>query len=245
MYKIVVVSHDRIETLRNKTLATLRKYQMPSDLIFIFVAPDELDAYRSAFPDYKVLPGALGLQNQRNAVSAYFEEGEHLFCMDDDIMGFYTIDAQQKLVPLVDLHHFLCEGFLLAEDSGASLWGLYPVKNAQWLSRTVARGLVFCYGCSFGLINRKDVQIHLSLKEDYERSLKFYKRDGCVVRLNWVCPLQTYRKGKGGLQNYRTEEREEAACKALVSAYPDEVQIKRGKGRVDLMFKRGLATLQS
>lgn len=233
-YKIVICSHDRVHTLKKKTLSTLESYNIPKDNIYIFVAESEEDKYREALEGYHICPGELGLDKQRNAVSRYFGEDECLFCLDDDITGFFC-RKNNKLVPLGDLDTFVRYGFKTAKEEKCSLWSLYPVKNALWLKNTISVGLVFCYGCCFGLINKKDILIQGQLKEDYERSLKFWKRDGSVLRINWVCPSQSYKKGKGGLSEYRTEDRERAECEALVSQYP-EAKIREKKGRVDLRF---------
>lgn len=236
-YKIVICSHDRIHTVKKKTLMVLDKYQIPKDKIFIFVAEDEEDAYREALVGYRICPGEKGLNNQRNAVTRYFEQDDHLFCLDDDITGFYC-SSNKKLIPLDNLDQFIRYGFKTAVQEHCSLWSLYPVKNALWLKNTITTGLVFCYGCCFGLINKKDVLIEGQLKEDYERTLKFYKRDGSVLRLNYVAPAQSYKKGKGGLSSYRTDERERKECEALVLQYPDLCRIKEGKERVDLAFNK-------
>lgn len=234
-YKIVICSHDRVQTLKKKTLATLERYEIPKEKIFIFVAESEEDKYREALDGYLICPGELGLHNQRNAVTRYFGPDDYLFCLDDDITGFYISD-NKKLIPLDDLDALIQYGFKTAVEEKCSLWSLYPVKNGLWLKRSITVGLVFCYGCCFGLINKKDIQIVGQLKEDYERTLKFYKRDGQVLRINWVCPSQSYKKGKGGLSVYRTDDRERQECEALVSQYPEECRIKEKKGRVDLAF---------
>ena len=237
-YKIVICSHKRIDTLKKKTLATLESYKIPKESIFIFVAPEELAEYLIAFPDYQIRQGALGLPHQRNAVTAYFESDVCLFCLDDDITGFFTTDETKSLRHLEDLDLFIQEGFHRALESGVSLWGLYPVKNAGWLKQSVTEGLTFVYGCAFGLINKKDVQISLALKEDYERCLKFYQRDGKVLRLNWVAPGQSYRKGTGGLSELRTLQREETECDTLVFQYPTLVKKRIKTHRIDLFFPR-------
>ncbi len=243
-YKIVVCSHDRVHTLKKKTLATLEMYQIPKNKIHIFVAEDEEDTYRQALSDeYLICPGEKGLAQQRNAVTRYFASDEHLFCMDDDISGFFCSE-NKKIVPLDNLDSFIRLGFQKAQEAGASLWGLYPVKNALWLKNTIQKGLVFCYGCSFGLINKKDVQITLALKEDVERTLKFYERDGKVLRLNWVAPGQSYRKGKGGLSSLRTLDREEAECNTIVTQWPTLAKKVVKKERFDIRLA-GRPTLES
>lgn len=238
-YKVVIVSHDRVHTLQKKTLATLERYNIPKDKIYIFVAESEKETYESILQGYRICSGELGLHNQRNAVMRYFDADENLFCLDDDITGFFCC-KDKKLVPIDDLDALIQYGFRTAIEEKCSLWSIYPVQNASWLKKTITVGLVFCYGCCFGLRNKKDIFIERQLKEDYERSLKFWKRDSSVLRINWVCPAQTYKKGRGGLHDYRTEARELKDCEELVALYPEAVRLKKGKKRVDLAFDRRL-----
>jgi hypothetical protein len=232
-YKVVICSHDRVHTLKKKTLATLERYNIPKDKIFIFVAESEEDTYRKELDGYLICPGELGLNNQRNAVTRHFEPDDHLFCLDDDITGFYW-SINKKLHPVENLDQLIRFGFKTAIEEKCSLWSLYPVKNALWLKTSITVGLVFCYGCCFGVINKKDIQIDGQLKEDYERTLKFFRRDGQVLRINWAAPSQSYKKGKGGLSLYRTDDRERAECQALIAQYPEYARIRERKGRVDL-----------
>jgi hypothetical protein len=240
-YQIVICSHKRAEVLKQKTISVLSSYDIPRDKIYIFVAAEEVEEYTSVLPDYQIKVGALGLAENRNAVSAYFRSDEYLFLLDDDLRGF-KISRGGKLVRLDDLDGFIRQGFKECSSRGFSLWGLYPVANAKWLKDSLSYGLVFCYGCSYGLINKKDVLIETSFKEDYERCIKFYQRDGGVLRLNWVAPVQSYCKGSGGLNQIRTLDKERSACEALQTKYPTLCKIKQNtkSEKVDLIFDRKL-----
>ena len=240
-YCVVVCSHKRIDTLRKKSLAVLQYYGVPLEKIFIFVAPDEVAAYQSAFPSYQVIPGALGLAANRNAVTAFFPPDKPLFCMDDDIKGYY-VSKENKIKRLDNLDMMIRRGFEEAHQAGASLWGIFPVQNAKWMKNSITKGLTFCYGCTFGLFNKKDIQICSDFKEDFERCLKFYTRDKIIIRLNWVSPGQSYCKGKGGLSDTRSLDKEKQGCEELLALYPDLVTTKyRADGsRYDLSFRRTL-----
>lgn len=240
-YCVVVCSHKREKILKQKTLSVLEEYKIPKEKIFIFVAPEEVSAYERELPEYNIRVGALGLAENRNAVSNYFESDVPLFLLDDDIRGFKT-SCNNKLIPLDDLDSFIRQGFQECASRGYSLWGLYPVANAKWLKDTISSGLVFCYGCAYGVFNKKDVLISNSFKEDYERCIKFYLRDGGAVRLNWVAPVQSYCKGAGGLNQIRTLEKEKQACEILQQQYPTFVRIKQTtkSDKVDILFPRNL-----
>lgn len=241
-YKIIICSHNRAPILKQKTLQVLSDNKIPKEKIYIFVAADEVATYTSVLPEYQIRVGALGLAENRNAVTAYFPSDDYLFLLDDDIRGFKIV-SQGKLVASDKLDDFIRQGFTECASRGYSLWGMYPVANAKWLKDTISDGLVFCYGCAYGLINKKDIQIENSFKEDYERCIKFYLRDGGMVRLNWMAPVQSYCKGAGGLNQIRTLEKERAACEALQQKYPHLVKIKQSKkaDKVDVLFPRGLS----
>ena len=87
----------------------------------------------------------------------------------------------------------------------------------------------------------------ISFKEDYERCIKYYLRDGGAVRLNWVAPVQSYCKGQGGLNQIRTLEKEKQACETLQQQYPTLVRIKQTtkSDKVDILFPRNLTVQQS
>ena len=239
-YKIVIPSHKRLALLKKKTLATLDLYGIPHDKIYIFVAEDEYEEYKSSLLSYHVEKGAIGLAAQRNCITAFFPEGEKLFCMDDDIRRFleYSENNNRHEQQLEDLDSFIKKGFEEATRLNVSLWGLYPVANGRWMKKSVSKGLFFCYGCCYGLINRKDIQISLALKEDYERSLRFYLRDKGVVRCHWVAPVQSYTKQKGGLHDVRTQEKEKEECEQIKAWFPDLCSYKLVRGKWTLRLKR-------
>ena len=239
-YKIVIPSHKRLHLLKKKTLFSLDLYGIPHDKIYIFVAPDEYEEYKDQLLSYNVVLGSLGLAEQRNSITNYFPEGEHLFCMDDDIRRFleYTDTNSRHEQQLEDLDSFIKKGFEEAIRANVSLWGLYPVANGRWMKKEVSKGLFFCYGCCFGLINRKDILIESSFKEDYERTLRFYKRDHGVIRCNWVAPVQSFSQQKGGLNESRTLDKEKEGCERVKAMFPDLCSYSLVRGKWTLRLKR-------
>jgi hypothetical protein len=229
-FKVAIVSHNRVDTLRKRTLATLERYKIPKSMIYIFVAPDELETYRAAFDGYWVVSGGVGLQANRGAIHDFFPEDTPVFCMDDDIRGFVEKDGDRSK-PLDDFSQMVQKGFQKAADNAATLWGLYPVSNGKFMRYKTAWGLVFCYGCAYGFYSKKGYKTTLDFKDDYERSCLFYERDGRNIRLEWVSPLQTYMKGDGGLNAYRTNEKEKEDCEKLKKLFPKWVKYKEAKGK--------------
>jgi hypothetical protein len=104
----------------------------------------------------------------------------------------------------------------------------------------VTTNLKHIVGSFWGQINPgKKVVIHLQSKEDYERTLQFWKMDGVVVRLNFVSPQTAYYKTPGGLQLTRTKEKIEAEVKFLQEHYPEFIKINphRKSGFVEIRLK--------
>jgi hypothetical protein len=83
-------------------------------------------------------------------------------------------------------------------------------------------------------------------KEYYERSIRFYLRDGAVVRLRNIAPKTAYYTEKGGNQEYRTMETVAAGAKKLVAMFPEMCSLnltkKSGYPEIRLRDKTRKAT---
>ena len=64
------------------------------------------------------------------------------------------------------------------------IWGLYPVNNAYFMFPRMTTDLRFLVGPCFGIINRKNKQLQLTIKEDVERTLQYYSLDKVILRYN-------------------------------------------------------------
>ena len=243
---VAIPSYKRAEILRDKTLAVFKKYGIESSRIYIFVADaDEAATYKATLnpKDYnKIVVAEKGLHNARNIINGYFPVGKKIVEADDDIRGFIEFDASTKRHerPVVSLKRIIDRGFAEAAKAGARLWGVYPSANGFFMKDTVTTNLKHIVGSFWGQINPgKKVVIHLQSKEDYERTLQFWKMDGVVVRLNFVSPQTAYYKTPGGLQLTRTKEKIEAEVKFLQEHYPEFIKINphRKSGFVEIRLK--------
>lgn len=226
---VVIPSYKRAETLRDKTLTVLKHYKIPSNKIHVFVANKEEEViYRKTLEagTYgKLIVGKPGLAKVRNFISDYFPVGKKLVNMDDDITGFleYSEIAKRNEVPLKSLQGVFRRGFDECKKHGCRLWGVYPVANGFFMKPKVSTDLRYIIGCCWGCINpgSKAVDIVLDDKEDYLRSILYYKLDGCVVRMNFVSPKTNYYKEPGGMQEERTMERIEKSARYIAKKYPE------------------------
>jgi hypothetical protein len=233
-YIVAIPSYQRADTLREKSLTTLKKYGIPVGKINIFVANREEEAlYKEKIPSHmynKIIIAQKGLKEARNFISNYYPKGKHILFLDDDLKGFIEYDESKPRheKPLVSLQKVIQRGFKECEKNGCRLWGIYPSANGFFMKPTVTTDLKLIVGCFFGIINPglSEMKIAISEKEDYYRTLKMYELDGCVVRLNFVAPKTAFYKEPGGMQtNPRRRQEQEEAVKFLLKLYPDWVKL--------------------
>jgi cellulose synthase/poly-beta-1,6-N-acetylglucosamine synthase-like glycosyltransferase len=228
-YEIAIPSYKRPETLRDKTLMVLKQYRIPANKITVFVA----NAEQKKLYEATLIPGTygslvvgiVGMGAIRNFITSWYPIGTKIVNIDDDIRGFLEYDASRprKEKPLRSLVSVIKRGFDECEKAGARLWGVYPVANGFFMKPKVSTDLRYIIGSVWGCINPglKAVKITLDDKEDYQRSILYYKLYGAVVRLNFVAPVSSYYKEPGGMQEERTKQRVEKSARWLVKHYPE------------------------
>jgi len=240
-YVVAIPSYKRPETLRDRTLKILKDYKIDPKKIHIFVADKEQKKiYEDVLKDkyyHKIIVGKPGIKNIRNFMPNYFKEGQHIFYMDDDIYGIYDCINKgdkknkkgNKLIKLKSLKDLINNGFKLAKISGLTNWGVYPVYNPFFMKAKTNNlndyvGTKLCYVIGFltGAINNKKAEIRtIDDKEDYERSIKYYLKDGGLLRFNNItCDTKCY-KEPGGMQVERTKERIHDSAVYLTKEYPN------------------------
>lgn len=231
-YTIVIPSYKRQKILQEKTLTTLKKYKIPKESIYVFVAnQEEYDIYKEFLDPSTyghLVVGVPGLAHVRNFISNYFPKGKKLVSCDDDICGFIEFDAtmKRKEKELVSLKKLIERGFKECKEKGANLWGLYPSANGFFMKDTVSYDLKFIIGNFFGYTNFKNerqLTVTSGPKDDYERSLLFFKEDGVVVRLNFAAAKTSIYTTPGGLQDGKRLTRVRKDVQGLLKKYPEYV----------------------
>jgi len=234
---IAIPSYKRAETLRDKTLAVLRKYRIPADRIHVFVAnKEEYDTYKSTLDPSSYAHMHIaepGMAAVRNYITRFFPIGKAIFNMDDDIRGFieYSASGRRNERPLRSLSDAITAGFRDATVSGFRLFGFYPVANGYFMKPDApSTDLRYIIGSVWGIINPGPIlTVTIDDKEDYLRSVIMYVLDGGMLRYNNIAPQSAYYKEPGGMQEERTMKRIEASAKAMVAAFPDLVKINLTK----------------
>ena len=91
--KYIIPTLKRASIIKNRTLALLKRYGIKPENIYLFCVGEEGDIsnYKSVLhgEGYNIIQGKKGIGLQRNFMSEYFEEGEALVTLDDDVEEIY------------------------------------------------------------------------------------------------------------------------------------------------------------
>jgi hypothetical protein len=230
-YAIAVRSYRRASLCAAKTWAMLTRYGV-ADRASIFLSdPEETNEYRAAVgPNPAIIAGAFGCGANGNAAIRYYPEGTRLIVIDDDLTDMLIRTGPQTLEPVgaVGWDELAEVGFLAAGDG---LWGVHPVANAFFHRHQVSADLRLISGGFFGLTTRRDPGLDVTVeeKEDYERTLRWFRADGRVTRLNWYAMRTKTYAGAGGMREARTVERVERDVARLLADWPRHVELKKPK----------------
>jgi len=300
-YIITIPTYSRYLIIYEQTLKTLYTCNIISDTIYLFLSSNEeyiyyLESYNNILDiKYKkwlskctCVIGKLGLSNQRNFISSFFNEGQNIIQMDDDIKNIYKLkynshniknkklwklesfihkykqitfkkyklklkntlkNKKHKLEsknnntqkPLllhnlenpINLHKLFIDVFNYCSNNNIYLWGVYPVENSYFMSPNITCDLRFIVGPFFGIINRhnKNLQLTINEKENTQRTLQYWKIDNKVLRLNNITIKTQYYKTKGGMQSEGKDRKKEAmkSVDFLHKKYPKLTKIYLGK----------------
>jgi len=250
-YILAIPSYKRHETLKKKTLRVLKEYNIPKQKIYVFVAnKSEYDLYNETLDKNsynKLVVGKPGIKEIRNFMANYFNEGQKIVYMDDDIGKVWQCKndvepydkKNNKVYKMVSLKKFFDQAFKLSEKTGFHNWGVYPRDNPYFMKPTnrrtplnnyVSQDLKFLIGFMTGVINNREAELRtIGDKEDYERTIKYYLKDGGVLRFNNVsCYTRCY-KVAGGIQATRKIEDSNKNANILIKRYPNLVSVNNGR----------------
>lgn len=250
-YKIVIPSYNREKTIQQKTLATLKKYNIPASKIDIFVADSsQYEIYRNALgAEYNIIIGVKGLAEVRNFILDYYPKDTKLVSMDDDIEGFLMKSDTGRIaqLPSDSLEQIIQIGFTKAEEHKTILWGLYPVNNNLFMKQNISSDLKFIIGSCFGIINptatkeKGNIELPIKEKHDYILSLIVWERYNSVIRINYVSAKSQCYKEPGGLQsNPGRLEREKEVVEYIMNKWPQLVRINTRRKSLypEILLKR-------
>ena len=236
-YAVAIPSYRRAKTLRDNTLALLSRTSISASSITVFVADDDEEReYRAVLPaeQYgKLVVAVPGMAAVRNFISDFYPEGTRILWIDDDmkdVVRFVDKETMESIVPTFS--DFVKNAFSRADMEGASMWGIYPACNPFFkCTKEVTSDLRYCPGGLYGTQNFPELRVDTDDKEDFQRTIKAFERDGKVVRFNWVSFVTSCFSTKGGMQEARTLEGIQRAADALVARWPQYARARKNKRR--------------
>lgn len=192
MYQIAIPTLSRVNILQTQTLKTLELHHISKSQITIFCIDKEYNDYKNIFQDYNIVVGELGLIKQKEFIESYYPVDTNILYLDDDIQEI-DLDNFNSLDELIQT------GFNECRNRKSFIWSIYPVWNKFFrVGKKLSTSLKFCIGGFTGIINRKDnPKITCCHREDVERTIKYFMRDGIVLRFNNVGYKTKFYKGGG------------------------------------------------
>ena len=237
-YEIAVISTLGPETVRDQTLVLLKAYNIPADKITIWIqTPGQEIQYKSV-----CIPGSFArivcipTQNESefyNTISQTYSPGTPIVYVSDQITGLYEHRStdEKTAIPLRSLLGLLHTAFAECKQNGCMIWGIQPPHIHTVYRPTVSTSLHTLSSELWGCINPGPL-VTLQLKQavEYERCIKYYIRDGAVVRFNMIqiqCTDSTQKNSKQAAQ----------AAKRLLELFPNYVNIQPSKHSTDFIIR--------
>ena len=233
--RIAIPSYKRHKYLGDKTLKTLHNFGYEIKDIDIFVGNDEeYELYKSEYPEYNIIVGVVGMRQIREFIFNYYEEGTHVLSLDDDIIDIKmknpNEDEKSCLVKLDNLKEIIDKGFKQCIENNTILWGIYPCDNHGFMKNNITSHLAFCVGWMWGcIIDKECLKLNISQYEDYERTVKVFKKYGKVIRLNNICAKTKYNNNIGGMCDDNRINIMKRDLEILKELYSDYIIIKKKK----------------
>jgi hypothetical protein len=233
--RAAIPSYKRARTIGRKTLDFLNSIHYPPHLITIFVADEnekkEYELHVNPQLYYDIVVGVKGLANQRQFISRYYPEGEILLQMDDDILGIKTLENS-------DFYKTLKVGLDALATGTTGLWGIMPNDDARNLSDKSTTHLTHIIGCFFLCKNDRDIerQILLDEKEDFVRSILYFKKYKQVIRYKGAGVKTTYNVGQGGLIGPERQEKIERGLQFLRENFLPYIKIVEKRKGTDVIL---------
>ena len=214
---IAIPTYNRPDNF--KTIAFLKQNDIPTEWVTIFVANEEERKRYEAFNEYKIVVGHLGICNQRNFITDYYDEGDIIVSMDDDIE---TIRHKDNLPLSVWLQ--VCIEHM--KNSRIGLLTVSPSSNPYFFEQRIKtstpsfkHGGYLAVGVFHIYVNHKAFKMDVDVVEDYDRSVMYIKHYGKSIRYFDVY-LKTKYWAKGGLAQKRTKDYYLENVNKLLAKYP-------------------------
>ena len=214
--------------------------------VYVFVSTASLEEYTpiSKKWGFNLILSKNTILDTRNHIIQYFNEGQKIVEMDDDVEDIQTTMKGKKNSSVKNIKKLFEDSYNLIESRGnRGLWGFNAKTNNFYADGKDKFGLYSIINSCCGYINDKSIKLTVSEKEDFERCLIMFKKKYPILKRCGFGIKTNYWKNKGGIQshydfNRRLEVQSESAA-ALMAKYPEYCYTStRDNGIVDIRFKR-------
>lgn len=240
-YKICIPSFKRSKEISKRTLAFLEKHSISKNKIFIFVCEDDFNDYKNILNnEYNLIKSVKGCKENREFISNYFNENDKLVYFDDDLKNIIYHDKTE----LDNLDFFIKDSYNYLISNNLRMIGVNPSKNPFFYNSSISNDLKFIQGAFRIVFNTKICEKrNFNLLEDYETCIKYYNFCNGIGRYNNLGLIVNYNSLKGGLKEYRTEERKKKEVEDFYLTYPNfcnkkkdnlEIQLIKNPKRIEL-----------
>lgn len=241
---IAIASHKRGEILQSKTLSLLKKHKISMRKVYVFVSPESYEDYIPIKNKWKfnLIEGNNStILQTRNNIIKYFDDGQNILEMDDDVDDIEITLKGVKNKSVTDLKELINESFQIIHQGG--LFGFNANTNNFFAGNKDKFGLYSIINSCLGYKNDKRINLTVAEKEDFERCILFYELNLPILKRTGYGIKTNYWKNKGGIQShYDFKKRidvQKQSAEQLLEKYPwaGRKQVRKN-GIVDLRFNR-------
>lgn len=237
--KFVIPSYKRSQQFKSKTFAYLLSKGVSVNDIFVFVRNDdpELESYMDIHNELNIITTDVkGIGKTHNFISQYFDEGEYIVEIDDDMTDLLN-HKRETIQDFIGVCQMMREKLIEEE---CSYGGTYAFDNPlfQGKCKEFTTDLKYMLGCLRFRIVRKDIKLETNYAEDFENCILHYIRDGKILKNNWIAPKTNNYSAGGCKADGRNTESEKIDKEFLANVYPQYATLfQRKSGVWDLRLR--------
>lgn len=202
-YVVAIASHARKNILEQRTIALLTKHKINMNIVYVFVSDTSYDNYIDLQKKYNfnLMKGNNNsILETRNNIIQYFEEGQPIIEIDDDITDIVILNKHKPTESLENLDELFLECFAMLPGQG--LFGFCAQANSFFSNCTDQFGLYSIINSCLGYYNDKRIVLTVKEKEDYERTCIFYTMNLPILKRSGFGIKTKYWSTKGGIQSH-------------------------------------------
>jgi len=239
----VVKSHQRVDRFYDKTYSKIiLKYGFELSKVYVFVSlDDDLQLYKAKYPEMNIIKAPKGVAAVDNFITNFFAENQKIIYMNDDVTGIVEL-VNKKFVEVSKekLNAIIYSMFHKMEINKITYGGFYPVANTLFMSgKKMTYNLCLIMDPFSLVINNKKINITVSDKSDFEKSIQHFANQGALIRYNHLALKVEYYGKVGGFQG-RNAETELQTAKIMKLKYPNYITgiNVKNEGKTSLKLKK-------